>query len=311
MQSLLRKLLAACILLLAVTADGYETDQYSNRLVPVKDSIEQLDLHVNQALQELVTDWRGHRDTLRFARQVYHKMGGVYWVDKMERWTMDSPLVEKYPQKNHTSIFRGMPFWVTRVNYFFGIGSTIYVNGVRVGSDKFGHFFSQGLKYYKREQRGWDLERLLARGAYAERWIFGYLTTSIYANADLVANYEGLRFYRSLSEDNIIGDKVAIIGWHGDTPFLQRPFTWRDHITDYWDEALNPSHVRNSLERRLIPAIHKLCNEYWSSPSEFVPLHDAELWQRYVKVGLIDARQIRVDQVCGERIATKPGEPAS
>lgn len=303
------KIIAAGALWVSVSVFGYEADQYSNRLVPVKDSLEHLDRYVNRDLQEIIDEWAIPKDTFRFARRVYYKMGGIHWVDKIERWTMNSPLLERYPHKHYRGIYRGMPVWATRVNFFFGIGTSIYVNGVRIGSDKFGHFFSQGLKYYRREVRGWEQKRVLARGAYAERWLWGYLTTGIYANADLVANYEGMQFYRSLSQDNIIGDKIAIIGWHGDQPFLQRRFTWRDHINDYWDEALNPSHVVDSLQRRLIPAIQKLCGEYWSNPSEFVPHDDAGLWDRYTSVGLIDARQNRVDMVCADQMPANPNRP--
>lgn len=306
MRSFIRQIITACVLLISFSVTAYEADQYSNRLVPVKDSLEQLDLYVNRDLQEIIDEWVIPKDTFRFARRVYYKMGGIHWVDKIERWTMNSPLLERYPHIRYTSIYRGMPVWATRVNYFFGVGTSINVNGVRIGSDKFGHFFSQGLKYYRRELQGWDQERILARGAYAERWIWGYLTTSIYANADLVANYEGMQFYRSLSQDNIVSDKKAIIGWQGDQPFLQRPFTWRDHINDYWDEALNPSYMGGSLQSRLVPAIRKLCGEYWSNPPEFVPHDDAELWDRYAKVGLRDSRQNRFDKVCADQTAAKP-----
>jgi hypothetical protein len=299
MKSLICHTIRMCVLLISFSLSAYEADQYTNRLVPVKDSVEQLDAYVNRDLQQIVDEWTGPKNDYQFARRVYFKMGGIHWVDKMERWTMNSPLLERYPHKRYTSIYRGMPVWATRVNFFFGIGTSIYVNGVRVGSDKFGHFFSQGLKYYRRELQGWDLERVMARGAYAERWLFGYLTTGIYANADLVANYEGLQFYRSLSQDRIIGDKIAIIGWRGDQPFLQRPFTWRDHINDYWDEALNPSYVGRSIQTRLVPAIQKLCDEYWSNPGEFVPHNDTVLWNRYAKAGLRDSRHNRFDQVCG------------
>jgi hypothetical protein len=285
---------------------GYESDQYSNRLVPIKDSLRPLDDYVNRELQEIINQWSGQKDSWRFAQLVYKKMGGVHWVDKLERWTMNSPELERYPHKHLNSIYRGMPIWATRVNYFFGIGTSINVNGVRVGSDKFGHFFSQGLKYYRRELRGWEEQRVLERGAYAERWIFGYLTTGNYANADLVANYEGLMFYKSLSEDRIVGDKLAIIGWNGDTPFQQREFSWQDHINDYWDEALNPSYVVASLQKRLVPAIRKLCPEYYSNPDEFVSHNDDQLWNRYQKIGLRDARQNQFEKVCTKEISENP-----
>ena len=38
----------------------------------------------------------------------------------------------------------------------------------------------------------------MRRSVTTERGVFGALTTGIYSNADLVANYEGYRFYRGL-----------------------------------------------------------------------------------------------------------------
>ena len=77
-------------------------------------------------------------------------------------------------------------FWATRAAFIFGLGRTFKLNGIMVGSDKFGHFFSQGHKYYRRELRGEREDLLLAKGAFAERWVFGQLTTGIFSNADLV-----------------------------------------------------------------------------------------------------------------------------
>ena len=70
---------------------------------------------------------------------------------------------------------------------------------------------------------GWREEHILGRGTFNERWLFGQLTTSIYSNADLVANYEGYRFYRSLFEDGVVPGKPAIVRFAGDAPGSSAP----------------------------------------------------------------------------------------
>ena len=40
---------------------AYETDQFSNRLEPIKDSTEPLDRRVNQSIEDLVENWKGPR----------------------------------------------------------------------------------------------------------------------------------------------------------------------------------------------------------------------------------------------------------
>jgi len=289
-------------------AIAYETDQYLNRLQPVEDSIELMDDYVNQHINRVVAEWQGPRNDRKLLIDIYHQMGSWFWVDKIERWAMDNPAVEKYPQKRRTSIYSGSPVWATRVNFFFGIGNSFRVNGVILGTDKFGHFFSQGLKYYKREQRDWSSDSLLKRGAFAERWLFGLFTTGVYANADLVANYEGMLFYKGLFNDNIVKGKHALIGWDGDRPYMQRSFTWRDHINDYWDEALNPSFVVDSLKKHLLPAIANLCGEYRSNPTKFFPADDDKLWDQYKHIGLKDGRQLRVDRVCANQALVKSAD---
>lgn len=301
--SLLWWLLCVTFVFLANPLFGYESDQHSNRLPVIEDSLEPMNRFVNQHLQQIIEEWQGPRDEVGFARKVYDHLGSWYWVDKMERWAMTSPQLSRYPQRKYQSIYRGMPIWATRVNYLFGVGAVNQLNGVRVGTDKFGHFFSQGLKYFMRDHRGWDLARILKRGAFAERWLFGQLTTGVYSNADLVANYEGYLFYAGLSKANVIPGREALIGWEGDTPFLQRQFTWRDHVNDYWDEALNPSYLTGALQKRMVPAIQRLCDQYRGKPTAFVPDGDPQLWQRYARLGLHDARHNRFDHICSLLVA--------
>ena len=182
-----------------------------------------MDEAVNRAIQDILQRKNAPDTKRHFAKAIYFEIGGLYWADKIECWAAKSPDVEKYQQTRRESIYKGMPIWATRVNFVFGVGRSFRVNGVMVGSDKFGHFVSQGYKYYLRELRGETRKQLLAKGWFAERWIFGELTTGLFSNADLVANYEGWRFYQSLFEDNVTDTKKAILLLDGDDYIQQRP----------------------------------------------------------------------------------------
>jgi len=57
--------------------------------------------------------------------------------------------------------------------------------------------------------------------------------------------YEGYRFYRSLFEDAVVGDKPALLAWKQDHWIMQRPFDWSDHVNDFWDEALTSTILTN------------------------------------------------------------------
>ena len=73
-----------------LTGGAYETDQYNNRLEPITDARKPLNGKVNETLQGIVDGWTGPRDDRRFVDKVYFRIGGVHWVDKLERWAMKS-----------------------------------------------------------------------------------------------------------------------------------------------------------------------------------------------------------------------------
>jgi len=296
----IRALLAACVLLAASPARGYETDQHHNRLLPLADSTAALNDKVNATLREIVALPRPPSDEGAFMQAIYHRLGGLHWVDRIEHWVMESPDVAKLSTPRYSSIYAGHPLWVTRVTTLFGIGATFKVDGVLIGSDKLGHFFSQGRKFYRRWLRSHDEASAAARSAYTERAIFGQMTTGDYSNADLVANYEGHRFYRSLFEDGIVPGKVAILRREEGRWVLQRDFDWADHVNPYWDEALNPNHYDRWLNPRMRERFLHFCDDYRIDPQQWTisPEEDERLRSHYATLQLRDTSDLRLPNLC-------------
>jgi hypothetical protein len=281
-------------------ANAYETDQFSGRLNDIADSTAVLDERVNRSIVQAVADWHGPRDEKRVVDNIYYDIGGVHWVDRIERWAMKSGEVEHLQSSRFRSIYRGHPFWATRVAGLFGTGPTIRVNGVLIGSDKLGHFLSQGRKFWLRYRRSGDEARAAEHSAYTERALFGQMTTGVYSNADLVANYEGFRFYRSLFEDDIVPGKPAILAWKGGEWVVQRPFTWADHVNEYWDEALNVNHFDGLLYPHMKTRLETFCPDYRFAPGLYGidPEKEAELQRRYAHLQLRDSSELRLDRLC-------------
>jgi hypothetical protein len=138
----------------------------------------------------------------------------------------------------------------------------------------------------------------MARGRFAERWLFGQLTTGVYSNADLVANYEGYRFYRSLFEADAVAGKGPLLEWVEGKPVQVRDFDWADHANDFWDEALNPSWFSAGLGRWMRRTLPAMCSEYLLRPDEYVPRDEERLRRRYEGLGLKEALRYRLDRVC-------------
>ena len=291
-------LLGIALLLAPLSCGAYETDQFSNRLNPITDSTELLDGRVNLSIADAIADWKGPRKDSKVVGAIYHDIGGVHWVDKIERWAMKSEDVERLQASRYDSIYRGHPIWATRVAGMFGTGPTIKLNGQLVGSDKLGHFLSQGRKFWKRYQRYKDEARAAEHSAYTERALFGQLTTGSYSNADLVANFEGYRFYRSLFEDDIIPGKPAILAWEDGQWRIQREFTWADHVNEYWDEALNVNDYDALLYPYMKERLGDFCQDYEQAPEQYDIEDEDWLKERYADIQLRDTSELRLSNLC-------------
>lgn len=285
---------------LTPAANAYETDQFTGRLNDIADSTAVLDERVNRSIADAVADWHGPRDEKLVVDNIFYDIGGLHWVDKIERWAMKSDQVEHLQKSRYTSIYRGHPIWATRVAALFGTGPTIKVNGVLIGSDKLGHFLSQGRKFWLRYRRSEDEAKAAEHSAYTERALFGQMTTGVYSNADLVANYEGYRFYRSLFEDDIVPGKPAILAWRGNKWVVQQTFTWADFVNEYWDEALNVNHFDGLLYPHMKERLETFCPDYREDPDRYGidPESEAELQSRYSHLQLRDTSELRLDRLC-------------
>lgn len=95
------------------------------------------------------------------------------------------------------SVYRDLPVLSGVSMQLADLMPTVRAAGHEVGLDKFGHFFAQGWAYFEMaDLDGEGLAEALAWGGSTERWKYGLLTTGIYSYADLVANFNGLRFWR-------------------------------------------------------------------------------------------------------------------
>jgi len=285
-------------LALSVPAAAYETDQFNNRSQPIADSTEVLNRKVNETLAEIVADWHKDHDQKALVNDVYHRLGGFQLVDKLERWAIKSLEVEKLETPRYGSIYAGLPIWSTRATFLYGIGSTIRVNDQLIGSDKIGHFFSQGRKFYRRYLKFGSEEEAAKQSVRTERTIFGSGSTGSFSNADLVANYEGYRFYRSLFDDDVVPGKPAIVRWEEDGWVIQREFDWADYVNEYWDEALNMNQYDRLLYKHMRKRLVNLCPQYWDNPALYTIENEEELKAQYAHLGLRDMSFLRLDALC-------------
>lgn len=186
------------------------------------------------------------------AREIFKLLGdGIIPFTKSGTW-MNSHKFRAHPARYKTS-YRKSIFILVPTDYFT-ISPTVNMYGTSFGTDKIAHFFQQGFTYYR------IYKRALAKGSSAkeaetkavdwgrmtERTYFGTLVGGVYSNADLYANYAGMRFYQTLAKPSKIGDleRPAVVSlrngiWilnENAVKILLKPF-----ISDHLNEALNPS----------------------------------------------------------------------
>ena len=112
------------------------------------------------------------------------------------------------------------------------------------------------------------------------------MLSGIYSNADLVANYEGYRFFRGLFHGDIVAGKGPMFRWQSGRPIRQRMFTWADHVNPFWDEMLNPANYAVGfvpyLQRRLLT----LCDDFQRRPERYRVENFDVLNERYGLLGM-------------------------
>jgi hypothetical protein len=143
---------------------------------------------------------------------------------------------------------------------------TVNLYGHYMGTDKIDHFFQQGHEYYEIAGKKGTIAAI-EHGVKLEHGIFGTLTTGVYSNADLAANYAGMKFYQNLQRSVVIGEVThpAMFqrteeGWRLreglDSSRLLEPF-----LSNHLDESLNPSRYKFS-RMAIRAAVRQRCDAW-------------------------------------------------
>jgi hypothetical protein len=201
-------------------------------------------------------------------KAVYNRLGaGFIPFTKAGTWINShrfSNLPARYTTDYQKSIYAIIP-----TNYLT-ISPTVNLYGAQFGTDKIAHFFQQGFDYYKIYKRALAqgltadaaTKKAIRWGKMTERTYFGTLVSGVYSNADMSANFVGMKFYQGLTNEIKVGNKtrppifvlrdgVWKFNEKADLPeILIKPF-----MTDHHNEALNPSKfvpVLRSFVRRVV-----------------------------------------------------------
>jgi hypothetical protein len=190
---------------------------------------------------------------------VLDKATGKFTLSAASTYASSYPYIDRFPKDNvNESEYRKLSFyenaWLPL--QVVPLARTININGIYVGTDKFGHFSHQGKIYYRRylqyRAEGMsDLEaqkKTIIKGFSTEYGILGYGIDGALSYGDLEANYQGLMF----GLDMCRGENPILI--KDNEKWIENPkhlFTVRDYFTPKMDESYNVSYWRKPLFNRI------------------------------------------------------------
>ncbi|MEK7689889.1 MAG: hypothetical protein AAB425_02600 [Bdellovibrionota bacterium] len=249
---------------------GAESDQFSERTSQLRnlpDHTAQVDAWINLRLERLrqgLRPWQDHRERLQMARELFLLPIVPDLLSYIEQWLLDaqSPVETFRPGK--MGIFSGVSPTDARMVYVFGLDPTLKLAGQLVGTDKIGHFFSQGFQYYihfLNQQPSLSendrIESLRELGYEQESGYLGLGTDGVFSRADLASNWAGFEFWDALFD----GDQAYFRFSRQNRTWVQtRTFAFRDFVTPAWDEYLNPPLVRSrAMQLKLQQNISEIC----------------------------------------------------
>ncbi len=282
------------LLLQTVPTRAFETDQYNLPTEPLADIGDEVSFYVERNLRDAVdkvnerlrknldcleTAERGHscgkpeeirreieylRSEDAIAKETFDRVGnGIIPFTKISLW-LDTHHFNSQPARYRTSFIKSIHF--TAPFNYLTISPTIHMYGEEFGTDKIAHLFQQGYDYYRIYRRalseGASEESAIAKavkfGQKTERTYFGTWVSGIFSNADLAANYAGLKFYSGLTRE-IEPGTAATPPLHLENGFWAfsekkdpNDYFLKHLITRHFNEAYNPSKFFNLAGFRTI-----------------------------------------------------------
>jgi hypothetical protein len=265
--------IACAGLALAAPMRALETDQYYAWRRSLDDSGEALNAKVNfeldAALREINARNGGREATCRDVLEAIHNRYTLFIFQKIELWAQRTAVLSRIPA-DETEELTYRKNWIYGQVAWYDLGRmappspTIEIAGVRLGTDKISHFFSEGHYYLgwydSARARGLShdeaVEFAVRRGIAIETTVLGGVISGVISPADLEANYQGLGWYLDLCEGAPPLLERTEAGWR-----VREPFDIRPHVSPEWDESYVPNVILKGRWVHVRPEIERHCAE--------------------------------------------------
>ena len=280
-------LLSLALLCHPFTVEAFETDQYELPPTSLADIGDEVSDHVEQELHEAIDKLNAQivkselclkqsntcnaaeakvklaylRSSEAVASAAYDELGsGIPPFSIMETW-MQQHHFQDQPARYKVVFWKSI-FFAWPLDHLT-LSPTVNLYGSEFGIDKIGHIFQQGYTYYEIYNRALAAgatrdearRKAVEWGQKTEATIYGFLSSGVYSNGDLSANYAGMKFYQALAQDRNSPIKtrppILILKnglWAFNDQLKMREVLLRPWISDHLNEALNPSIFNKLLQ---------------------------------------------------------------
>lgn len=285
------------LLLLAHAASAYETDQITDRRVPLRDSREvanaKMDELIDAAVAETnrLTACSADDDRTRkvLARRIHAATSRRDHVEprgffrgfgfgEYSSWLEEAPEIDRRTFPDRRDVFGGLAAPDSVVLGTVGPCSTINLAGVLMGTDKIDHFLAEGYHYASLSDWGAYPERGVRLGTTQERTYYGMMTSNAFSFADLRANWDGYLFYVGLLKEGSVVQR----GEDGCVSRV-RGFDWAEYVGWEYDEVLNPPILAPNVQEAVTQRLKSRRDQYCEGWSDWGPEVLETQWRKLVE----------------------------
>lgn len=233
-----------------------EVDTFNQRFVPLEDSLEILDEKLNTLFVEALSEsnQKAGCDEKRLYRKLRDRFQN-HVFDIFNKWLIDNiHLVDHIRTPVEQTIYKDFNIFQSPIQGGFArifrdpTGKVLNVNGKRVGNDKFEHMMGSGFKYFKKHYlKGNPIEDSLNIGWRAETGMLGALMTGVMSYADMVANFQGMRFWNHMLQqhNDVFGENIGpYVVCQNNQWKKAKSITLATYVDDAMDESINCSRFR-------------------------------------------------------------------
>lgn len=257
--------------LLSFNSSALEVDSFTHRDRSIPDAIDLVDDFVNDKVNEAIKEANkidhlyGRSCSYRTLRRKVKKklvagVRGLFISSPLQTYIDKNRIGADYliRTKKQESIYRYIPLIYKPFLKLTPYSPLLKVDDALIGSDKFSHFFNIGYLYYRRLEHGFNTREILKYGRSSEKIMWGGFFNGIISNGDLVANFNGLRFFQHLFGKGIDPLTKEDLNSNGyikciDNEYqLSRRIELSHFIDDGMDEGINCSDYTSKLMRKKI-----------------------------------------------------------